>query len=61
MALNAMLAEAHWSGAPAVAAETGKRARRKTAVTPSAAREQRAELDEAADEIDTVDWFNQQG
>ena len=61
VALNAMLAEAHWSGAPAVAAETGKRARPKAPVTASAAREQRAELDEAADEIDTVDWFNQSG
>ena len=61
VALNAMLGEAHWSGAPEVAAETGERARRKTPVTASAAREQRAELDEAVDEIDTVDWFNQQG
>lgn len=61
VALNAMLGEAHWSGAPAVAAETGKRARRKTVVTASAAREQRAELDDAAEDIDTVDWFNQQG
>ncbi len=61
VALNAMLGEAHWSGAPEVAAETGKQARRKTPVTASAAREQRAELDEDAEGIDTVDWFNQQG
>ena len=61
VALNAMLAESHWSGAPAVAAVTGERARPKSPVTASAAREQRAERDEAADEIDTVDWFNQSG
>jgi len=61
VALNAMLAEAHWSGAPEVAAETGKRARIKTPVTVGAARGQRAEIDEGAGEIDTVDWFNQQG
>ncbi|MEX2184775.1 MAG: alpha-isopropylmalate synthase regulatory domain-containing protein [Chloroflexota bacterium] len=61
VALNAMLAEAHWSGAPEAAAQTGKRARRKAAVTVGDARGERAEIDEAAGDIDTVDWFNQQG
>ena len=55
-ALNAMLAEAHWQGAPEAAAA---RAKKPTKVTESAARSGRAELDEAAGEIDTVDWFNQ--
>lgn len=59
VALNAMLAEAHWRGAPEEAAETGKRARKKAPVSVGVAREQRAELDEVAGEIDTVDWFNQ--
>lgn len=59
VALNALLAEAHWSGAPEAAARTGRRARRKTASTAGAAREQRAELDRDAADIDTVDWFNQ--
>ena len=58
VALNAMLAEAHWSGAPEAAAETGTRAHKKSEVSVGAAREQRAELDEDAGEIDTVDWFN---
>ena len=61
VAINAMLGEAHWSGAPEAAATTGKRARRKTAVTAGAAREGRAELDEDAAGIDTIDWFEQQG
>lgn len=59
VALNTMLAEAHWRGAPEAAAETGKRARKKAPVSARAARERRAELDEVAGEIDTVDWFNQ--
>ena len=60
VALNAMLGEAHWTGAPeAAAATTGSRARRKSAVTAGTARERRAELDEESGEIDTVDWFNQ--
>jgi hypothetical protein len=57
MALNALLAEEHWSGAPEAAAETGKRARKASPVTAGAARKHRAELDEDAGEIDTVDWF----
>ena len=60
-ALNAMLGEAHWSGAPEAAAETGKRARRKTAVAAGEARDRRAELDDDAETIDTTDWFNRQG
>jgi hypothetical protein len=59
VALNKMLGEEQWTGAPEAAAATGKRARRKSAVTAGAAREQRAELDEDAGKIDTVDWFNQ--
>ena len=59
IALNAMLSEAQWRGAPEAAASTGTRARKKAPVTAGAARERRAELDEAAGEIDTVDWFNQ--
>jgi hypothetical protein len=61
VALNAMLGEEQWSGAPQAAAATGKRARRKAPVSAGDAREQRAELDEEATAIDTVDWFNQQG
>jgi hypothetical protein len=61
VALNAMLAEAQWTGAPEAAAVTGKRARAKAPVTPGVARERRAELDEEAGTIDTTDWFNQQG
>lgn len=60
-ALNRMLGEAHWEGAPAAAAATGKRARQNAPVSAGAARERRAELDEEAGEIDTTDWFNQQG
>jgi hypothetical protein len=59
VALNRMLAEESWHGAPEAAAETGTRARKKSAVTVGAAREQRAELDEDAGNIDTTDWFNQ--
>jgi hypothetical protein len=59
VAINRMLGEAHWTGAPEAAAATGKRARKKAPVTIGAAREQRAELDKDAGEIDTVDWFNQ--
>lgn len=59
VALNKLLAEEHWEGAPEAAAATGKRARRKSPVTAGAAREQRAELDREASDIDTVDWFNQ--
>ena len=59
IALNAMLSEAHWEGAPEAAAHSGTRARHKHAVPASVAQERRAELDEGAGEIDTVDWFNQ--
>jgi LeuA allosteric (dimerisation) domain len=61
VALNAMLGEAHWEGAPEAASATGKRARAKAPVTAGAARERRAELDEESSEIDTTDWFNRQG
>jgi hypothetical protein len=59
VALNLMLGEEHWEGAPEAAAATGTRARRKSPVSAGTARERRAELDEAAGGIDTVDWFNQ--
>jgi len=59
VALNALLGEEHWEGAPEAAAATGTRARRTSPVSPGRAREQRAELDEGSGEIDTVDWFNQ--
>ncbi len=59
VALNQMLAEAHWTGAPEAAAATGTRARHKSPLPAGAAREQRAELDEEKGKIDTVDWFNQ--
>ncbi len=59
VALNEMLGEEQWTGAPEAAAATGKRARRKSPVSAGAARERRAELDEDAGKIDTVDWFNQ--
>lgn len=61
IALNAMLGEAHWTGAPAEAAATGTRARHKAPVAAGTAREQRAEIDEDAGRIDTTDWFNRQG
>jgi LeuA-like protein with dimerisation domain len=51
-AVNAMLGEAHWSGA-AEAAAGGRRV-----ASTEAARARRAELDEDAGEIDTTDWFN---
>jgi hypothetical protein len=57
IALNALLAEEHWSGAPEAAAVAGKRARKPSPVTAGAARERRAELDADAGDIDTVDWF----
>jgi LeuA allosteric (dimerisation) domain len=59
IALNAMLSESHWEGAPEDAARTGTRARKRTPVAAGEARARRAELDEAAGEIDTTDWFNQ--
>lgn len=59
VALNRLLAEESWSGAPEAAAQTGKRARPKPGVSVGAARERRAELDEGAGEIDTVNWFNE--
>jgi 2-isopropylmalate synthase len=51
LALNAMLAETHWSGAADAAA--GRRA----AVSAGKARAQRADLDEDEGQHDTVAWF----
>ena len=59
LALDAMLGETHWEGAPEAAARTGTAARKQTPVPAGVARERRAEIDEAAGEIDTTDWFNQ--
>src|SRR6476619_2607526 len=61
VALNQMLGEEHWTGAPEAAAATGTRARRTATVTAGTARERRAELDDDAPGIDTTDWFNRQG
>ncbi len=52
-ALNAMLGEAHWAGA---AVEAGERRRSRHAAQPP----RRAELDEAAAQHDTTDWFERQ-
>lgn len=57
LALNAMLGEAHWEGAPEAAAATGKRARRKSVVAAGTARECRADLDEDEGLHDTTAWF----
>ena len=48
MALNAMLAEAHWRGAPEAAAASGPRATKPEPVPADKARARRAELDEDA-------------
>ena len=61
MALNALLGEAHWTGAPEAAEATGTRARHKAPVAAVDARKRRAEIDEDAGLIDTTDWFNRQG
>jgi len=50
-AIDAMLAEAHWSGATEAAGN------RKRATTKAAARAQRAELDPDAAHHDTTAWF----
>ena len=51
-ALNAMLAEAHWSGATEAAGN-----RKGVAVSAGAAREQRADIDEGEAPHDTTAWF----
>ncbi len=58
VALNAMLDEAHWTGAPEAAAETGKRARRKTPeAAAGTAPDQRTAIDEDEGQHDTTAWF----
>jgi 2-isopropylmalate synthase len=52
LALNGVLAEAHWSGATDAAAS-----RRRVPVSAGTAREQRADLDEDEGQHDTVAWF----
>ena len=59
VALNQMLGEAQWTGAPEAAAAPGVPARRNSALSARTAPAHPAELDEEAGEIDTVDWFNQ--
>ena len=59
VALNALLAEAHWRGAPEAAAASGKQTGKRAPVPVGVAEERRAELDEDAGSIDTTDWFNQ--
>lgn len=51
-ALNALLAESHWSGATEAAGN-----RKGAAVSAGAAREQRADLDEGEVPHDTTAWF----
>jgi 2-isopropylmalate synthase len=52
LAINAMLAEAQWSGAAEAAGS-----RRRAAVSAGKAREQRADIDEDEGQHDTVAWF----
>ena len=52
LALNAMLGEAHWSGATEAAGS-----RKRVAVSAGKARAQRAEVDEDEGQHDTVAWF----
>ena len=52
VALNALLAEAHWAGATEAAGN-----RRRVAVSAGRAREQRADLDEDEVQHDTTAWF----
>ena len=52
LALNEMLAEAHWAGATEAAAS-----RRRAPVSAGKARERRADLDEGEGHHDTVAWF----
>lgn len=52
LALNEMLAEAHWSGATDAAGS-----RRRVPVSAGKAREQRAEVDDDEGQHDTVAWF----
>jgi 2-isopropylmalate synthase len=52
LALNEMLAEAHWSGATDAAAS-----RRRVPVSAGMAREQRADIDEGEGQHDAVAWF----
>lgn len=51
-ALNALLAESHWSGATEAAGN-----RRGASISPGKAREQRADIDEAEAPHDTTAWF----
>ncbi|MEO8571873.1 MAG: alpha-isopropylmalate synthase regulatory domain-containing protein [Chloroflexota bacterium] len=51
-ALNALLAESHWSGATEAAGN-----RKGAAISPGKAREQRADIDEAEAPHDTTAWF----
>ena len=52
LALNELLAEAHWSGAT-----EGAGGRRRVPVSAGKARAQRADIDEDEGQLDTVAWF----
>jgi 2-isopropylmalate synthase len=56
-ALDAMLGEAHWSGAAAEAAPAAAGAKGGTPVSARTALERRADLDEGEAEHDTTAWF----
>jgi 2-isopropylmalate synthase len=57
IALNAMLGEAQWEGAPEAAAATGSKARKPSPVPAGVARERRADIDEDEGQHDTTAWF----
>ena len=61
MALNAMLAEAHWAGAPEAAGSRRDAGHEARAGARRHGAGRRAELDEDAGEIDTTAWFEPQG
>jgi len=56
-ALNAMLAETQWAGAPEAAAAAGSKARPGSPVPAGVARERRAAIDEDEGDLDTTGWF----
>lgn len=56
-ALNAMLAETHWEGAPEAAVATGSKARPQSSVPAGVARDRRPDIDEDEAQHDTTAWF----
>jgi hypothetical protein len=57
IALNAMLGESQWEGAPEAAVATGSKARKPSPVPAGVARERRADIDEDEGQHDTTAWF----